>query len=115
MDESGVKNSVTGRLVDQYNAENSDNVIIEFEVFGENYKNVIQMALAAKQPPDVFELNGGLTIAQLAQSRSILPLDDYITEDFKNSFYPEVFAQNQFYYEGKLYTIPERVSFFRLI
>lgn len=109
------KNSVTGRLVDQYNAENSDNVIIEFEVFGENYKNVIQMALAAKQPPDVFELNGGLTIAQLAQSRSILPLDDYITEDFKNSFYPEVFAQNQFYYEGKLYTIPERVSFFRLI
>ena len=28
------KNSVTGRLVDAYNAENSDNVVIEFEVFG---------------------------------------------------------------------------------
>lgn len=109
------KNSVTGRLVDAYNAENSDNVVIEFEVFGENYRNVIQMALAARRPPDVFELNGGLTIAQLAQSGSILPLDDYVTEEFRKNFYPEVFSQKQFYYKGKLYTIPERVSFFRLI
>lgn len=109
------KNSVTGSLIDKYNEENSDNAIIEFEVFGENYKNVIQMALAAKQPPDVFELNGGLTITQLAQSGSILPIDNYVTEEFKNCFYPEVFTQKQFYYEGKLYTIPERVSFYRLI
>ena len=109
------KNSVTGRLVDKYNEENSDNVIIEFEVFGENYKNVIQMAMAAKQPPDVFELNGGLTITQLAQSGSILPIDYYVTVEFKNCFYPEVFTQKQFYHEGKLYTIPERVSFYRLI
>ena len=109
------KNSVTGRLVDEYNAENSDNVFIDFEVFGENYKNVIQMALAAKQPPDIFELNGGHTIAQLAQSGNIIPLDGYVTEEFKKNFYPEVFSQKQFYYKGKLYTIPERVAFFRLI
>lgn len=109
------KNSVTGKLVEKYNKENSDNVEMEFEVYGENYKNVVQMALSAGNPPDVFELNGGLTIPQLAQANSILPLDKYATEDFKNNFYPEVFKQKQFYDNGKLYAIPERAAFYRLI
>ncbi len=109
------KNSVTGKLVERYNKENTDNATVEFEVYGENYKNVVQMALAAGNPPDIFELNGGLTIPQLAQANYIMPLDQYANEEYKKNFYPEVFKQKQFYYQGKLYAIPERAAFFRLI
>lgn len=109
------RNSVTGKLVSRYNKENKNGVEVDFEVFGENYKNVVNMALAAGNPPDIFELNGGLTVPQLAQADYILPIDKYVDDNFKQNFYPEVFKQRQFYYGGKLYTIPERAAFFRLI
>lgn len=107
--------SETSKLVDRYNIENKDHVEIEFEAYGENYKNVINSALQSGNPPDIFELNGGLSIPKLAEAGYILPIDRYVTNDYKEYFYPEVFEQKQFYYGGKLYAIPERTAYFRLM
>jgi multiple sugar transport system substrate-binding protein len=109
------KSGVNGKLVEKYNRDNNDNVIIEFEVFGENYKNAVTMALAAGDPPDVFELNAGLNIQQLAEAGQIIPLDQFIDDEIKGDIYPEVFEQKQFYYKGKMYAVPERMAFFRLM
>ncbi len=109
------KKSVTSSLVDRYNEENEDNVYLEYEIYGENYKNVIQMSMAAGNPPDIFDLNGGLTIPQLAAADYILPIDKYVDDDYKNDFYPDVLQQKSFYYKGSLYALPERAVFFRLV
>lgn len=107
--------SETSALVDKYNKVNNDNVEIEFEMYGENYKNIINSSLQSGDPPDIFELNGGLSIPKLAEAGYIMPIDKYINDNFKQNFYPEVFIQKQFYYRGKLYAIPERAAYFRLM
>ena len=61
------------------------------------------MALAARRPPDVFELNGGLTIAQLAQSQAVFSRwMIMLPKSSGKILYPEVFSQKQFYYKGKI-------------
>lgn len=107
------KDSVTGELVREYN-EMQDEVNIEFEVFGENYKNVVSIALLSDNPPDIFELNGGLQVLELAKGEYIIPIDDFVSDDLTKDFYDDVFNQRQFYYANELYTIPERLSYFKL-
>lgn len=109
------KNSVTGKLVEKYNKENKDNVEVELQVFGDNYKNVVTTALATGNQIDIFELMGGLNIQQLASAGYIMPIDEFVTEDIKKQIYPDAFKQKQFYYGGKIYAIPERTGFFRLM
>lgn len=112
---AATKHSVTGDLVERYNATNTDNVQVVFNVYGENYKNVVYMALQSGNPPDIFELNAGLTVRQLAEAKYIMPLDAYITEEYKKEFYPTVFSQKHLYYQDKLYAIPERIAYWCLL
>lgn len=111
---AATKHSITAKLIEKYNETNNDNVIIDYQAYGDNYKNVVNVALESGNPPDIIEINGGLTVTQMAQGGFIRPIDEYITEDLRVQTYPEVFTQKQFFYKGNMYAVPERSAYFGL-
>lgn len=63
-----------------YNAENTDNIYIEYVVQSDNYDNMLTMAASSGQMPDLFK--------QVDKPQSVVdaglvqPLDDFFTDEF---------------------------------
>ena len=91
------------------------NIEIEYQYYGDNYANIVKMAIAAGTPPEVFEASTGLTIPELANQDAIVPVDDLWTDDLKKQFHPDTLKQFDYLYKGKPYTIPVRISAYRLL
>ena len=108
---SKINNIVT--LFDDFNAE-QDKIKVIVEVYGDNYGEVLKLALNSGEAPDIFELAGGVTTAQIASSGQAEPLDAYITDDLRRDFSPSAFNNNDFSYEGQIYAIPEQTRYTRL-
>lgn len=93
-----------------------DKIEVIYEGYGENYGNVVNIALNSDDPPDIFEIQSTMApISDFAQAGHIVDLDDLLTEDFKAQFNPSTFTQKDFSYEGKTYAIPLRLMHFKLI
>lgn len=86
-----------------------------YEAYGENYANVVKMALAAGDAPDIFENGGNFPVQILAEQGLIVPVEDVITDEMKANMYQPIFTQKDITYNGQMYTIPTRVSAFRLL
>ncbi len=101
-------------IIDRFYHEEK-NIRVEYQFYGDNYADVVKVAFAAGSPPEVFEVNTGLTIPDLAKQDVIVPLDDIWTEDLKEQFHPDTLKQKDYLYQGKVYTIPVRISTYRLL
>lgn len=101
-------------IINKFNASQSA-IKAEYEFFGENYASLVQLALAAENAPDVFEANTGLTVVMLAKSGYIISIDDLMSEDLKSKLHQDTLKQKDLYYDGKLYSIPTRISAYRLL
>lgn len=101
-------------IIDKFNKEQND-AEAAYEFYGENYANVVQMAIAANSAPEVFEASTGLTVVGLAKNGSIVPIDDIWNDALKKQMHPDTVKPKDFYYQGKLYSIPVRISAYRLL
>lgn len=110
---SGPDPGING-IIEKFNSSQTS-VKVQYEFFGENYASLVQLALAAENAPDVFEANTGLTVVGLAKLGYIIPIDDLTDEDLKSKLHPDTLKQKDLYYEGKLYSIPTRISAYRLL
>jgi len=99
-------------IIEKFNLSQTS-VKAHYEFFGENYASLVQLALAAENAPDVFEANTGLTVIGLAKPGYIIPIDDLMSEDLKSKLHPDTLKQKDLYYEGKLYSIPTRISAYK--
>ncbi len=93
--------------------ESQDKYVVKYEGYGDNYTNVVNMALSSGDAPDIFELGGNFSIPTLIEQNLIIPVDDVITEEMKDDVFSAVFDQQELY--GNLYSIPTRVTAFRLL
>lgn len=101
-------------IIEKFNSSQTS-IKVQYEFFGENYASLVQLALAAKTAPDVFEANTGLTVVGLAKVGYIISIDDLLSEELKSSLHPDTLKQKDLYYEGKIYSIPTRISGYRLL
>lgn len=102
-------------LFQEFNAS-QDEIEVKYEGFGENYSNIVNMALNSDDPPDIFEIQSTMApVADFAESGFILPLDEMVTEDFKKQFIPSAFAMKDFYYDNHIYAVPLRAMHFKLL
>ena len=112
------RNSGKGGPVHDYLADfnaNQDELTAVYEGYGENYANMLSMALASNDPPDIFEIQSTMPLITYAEAGHILPVDDIITEEFKAQFHPSSFAQKALYFDGKLYAVPLRIMHYKLL
>jgi multiple sugar transport system substrate-binding protein len=101
-------------IIDKFNSEHPD-IKVTYEYFGENYASVVQMAVAAGNPPELLEASTGVTVQSLVRQNILEPVDDLITDDLKARLHPDTLKPKEFYYEGKLYSVPVRLSAYRLL
>ncbi|PHV69259.1 hypothetical protein CS063_16755 [Sporanaerobium hydrogeniformans] len=93
--------------------ESQDKYTVKYEGYGDNYANVVNMALTSGDAPDIFELGGNFSVPTLIEQKLIAPVGDVITEDMKADIFEPVFNQIELY--GDMYSIPTRVTAFRLL
>lgn len=101
-------------VIDKFNTS-QDKYEVKFESYGENYSNVVTMALSSGDSPDIFEEGGNFSVPTLAKQNLIVPLDDVFTADIKDKVYPSALKEKAYMYDGKLYAVATRVSAFRLL
>lgn len=95
--------------------ESQDEIEVIFEAYGENYDNILSMALTSGDIPEIFEAQSNPPVNKLAEAGHIVPIDDLFDEEFKSRFHPSAFAQEDMYYNGELYSIPCRFSTYKLL
>lgn len=100
-------------LIEKYNTS-QDEVEVVYEFYGENYANIVQMAIAAGDSPDLFAAETGLTVVSLAKNGSIVPVDDLWTDELKTKMHPSTVSRKDLYYQGELYSIPTVINAYRL-
>ncbi len=101
-------------VVEAFRAANPDTELT-YESYGENYANVVNLALASGDAPDIFENGGNFPVQTLAAQGLIAPIDDVFTEELKSQMFQPLFTQKDNVYNGQRYTIPTRISAFRLL
>ncbi|WP_320128330.1 extracellular solute-binding protein [uncultured Sphaerochaeta sp.] len=84
------------KKVDEYNANNTDNIKIELTVVTENYKNMLQLSFQSGDAPDVVGANS-LPLNLFADTGILNPLDSYIA---KSPEYIKVNEPASHKYEG---------------
>lgn len=95
------------QLKEKFEAANPD-IELEFTMIGSNYGDKIFTILAGGgNVPDVMMLAMDL-IPKFAKADRILPLDQYITQDYKDSLYPNVLKALTV--DGKVYGVARDVS-----
>ena len=101
------------KLVDEFNATNDKNIEVEYEVMSENYDNNLELSFQSNQSPDIFRAKSEIT--PYVKKDMVIPLDKYITDADKEMYGEALGIQNINMYDGKIYTLPQFGSTFRLI
>lgn len=101
--------------IENFNAS-QDQIEVIYEPYGENYNNVLNMALNNESGPDIFEISSsGAPVCDFAKAGHAAALDDLLTEEYKADFVPDTFTMKSFQYEGKIYGVPTRLQHYKLL
>ena len=84
------------------------------EYFGENYPQVVQMAFASGNAPDIVEASAGITVNDLAKAGYVIPLTDILTPELMEDMHPDSVSALSLQYNGEPYAVPVRISGYRL-
>ncbi|MCS7460046.1 sugar ABC transporter substrate-binding protein [Paenibacillus doosanensis] len=102
--------------IKQFNETNKSNVEVEYQVMTDNYEQALQTAILAGEAPDIMNAKSKLAINDLVKMKAIEPLDSYITPELKTRFGENLLKLDGINsFDGKLYSLPNYGSTFRLI
>ncbi|RHP29074.1 ABC transporter substrate-binding protein [Lachnotalea sp. AF33-28] len=108
----GSGNESTATIVtDEFNEKQSD-IKVNYEVYGDNYTDVVKLAFASNEMPDYFSVATIGDLKQYVDAGYLAPLDDYISDEFREKINPSALAQ--YTYDGKVYGIADSARFIRL-
>lgn len=101
--------------IENFNAS-QDEIEVVYEPYGENYNNILNMALNNESGPDIFEISSsGAPVCDFAKAGHAAALDDLLTEEYKADFVADTFTMKSFQYEGKIYGVPTRLQHYKLL
>jgi multiple sugar transport system substrate-binding protein len=96
---------------DEFN-NSQKNIKVEYQTYGDNYGDVIKLALNSGEVPDSFAVEGLGSIQPFVEAGYVYPLDEFITPEYKSQFNPSAFREH--YYNGHVYAIPDSTRYIRL-
>lgn len=97
-------------IVDKYNKGQGliDGINIEYKVYGSNYDDVLKVALAADQAPELYKFVG--TVKEpFIKSGWMLPIDDLPGGKEFLSTYKDILIKNYTTFNDKTYSVPYKV------
>lgn len=91
--------------------EDNPNITIEYTVLtSDQFKETVVSAIKAGNAPDLFPLPSGMKLSTVLQENWFMPLNDYVTEDFLNSFSEGALNEGVTSMDGKVYVLPEAAN-----
>lgn len=101
--------------IEDFNAKHDD-IEIVYEPYGENYNNVLNMALNSDDGPGIFEISSsGAPVCDFAKAGYAACLDDILDEEYKKDFDENTFTMKSFQYNGGIYAVPTRIQHYKLL
>ena len=87
--------------VNKFNEEN-DHIQIDYQVYSENYGQMLDLAFSTDSAPEVYQINN---FAQEYEKGYMMDLSSYITEEYKERFDEGSFFEGVNMYDGKIYSL----------
>lgn len=107
MDWSDSTKTVRQEFNEQYMAEHT-NINIEYTMLTEDqFKTTVMTAVKSGDAPDLFPVPNNISLATAVSQQWYQPLDQFLTDEFKNSLQEGSFVEGLTQMDGKIYTIPE--------
>lgn len=98
--------------VDEYNATNTDNIEVKYEIYSDNYVQAVDMAFQSGEAPDIFVFQATM-FANYVNSGKYADITPYMDDEFKATF-----ADNMIdglnVIDGKCYYVPTAATTCRL-
>lgn len=98
--------------IEEYNETNEDNVFVDFQVYADNYSQMVDLAFGTGEAPDVYQLVGDLMVAY--EKEQVLDLTPYIDDDYLARFGEGVFMNGVNMVDDRIYSLPYTASASRL-
>lgn len=92
------------KKVEEYNASNTDNIVVEYQIYTENYEQAIDMAFQSGEAPDIIAHTPPAFLKYL-NSGKWADLSQFMDDDFKKTF-SSVIVPGMNEFDGKVYFIP---------
>lgn len=90
--------------MDEYNATNTDNILIDYKLYTDNYPQAVDMAIQGGELPDILVQHDGIYNKYVTEGQWA-NLYDYMDDDMKEYFKDVIFpGYNEL--AGKLYFLP---------
>lgn len=91
--------------------EENPNVKIEYTVLpADQFKTTITSAIKGGTAPDLFPIPGGIKLTTVVSENWFMPMNDYITDEFLDTFLPGALNEGITTLDGNLYVLPESMN-----
>ncbi|PZE22140.1 ABC transporter substrate-binding protein [Paenibacillus xerothermodurans] len=102
--------------IKQFNETNKSNIQVEYRIMTDNYEQALQVAIQSDEAPDIMNAKSKLNMQDVVKMKAIEPLDEYLTPEMKARFGEQLLNLDRINtVDGKLYTLPNYGSTFRLL
>ncbi|GIP33263.1 ABC transporter substrate-binding protein [Paenibacillus sp. J2TS4] len=102
--------------IKHFNETNMDNIEVDFQIMTENYEQALQTAIQSDEAPDIFNAKMKLKFDDLVKMNAVQPLDEFLTPELRERFGEDNLKIDRVnYLDGKVYSLPNYGSTFRLI
>ena len=100
-------------LIEEFNNTNTDNIYIDYQIYAENYAQMLDLSFSTDSAPDVFQIsNDGL--ATIVEKGYALDVTPFMTDEYKERFGEGAFVEGINMIDGKIYSLPYAASAVRL-
>lgn len=100
--------------IDEFNKTN-DHIYIDYQVYADNYAQMVDLAFSTNSAPDVFQLTGADPIeVQVREKKMLKSLSVFMTKEDIARFGEGAFVEGINMVDGEIYTVPYTASACRL-
>lgn len=92
------------KKVEEYNANNTDNIVVDYQIYTENYEQAIDMAFQSGEAPDIL-VHQTQIFQKYLNSGRWADYSQFMDDDFKKVF-GDLIIPGLNEYDGKVYYIP---------
>lgn len=102
-------------LIEEYNKTNTDNIYIDYQVYADNYAQMLDLAFSTDTAPDVFKISASDTLeVNVTQKKILMDLSPYMDDAYKARFGDDAFVQGINAWGDGIYSLPFTASACRL-
>lgn len=101
-------------LWDAFNEANPD-IHVNYEMYTDNYAQVIEIASSTNELPEIFCVNGTAMTDAMRQRDQIVYIDEFITDEMRETFDSSFFVEGLNMHEGKIFSLPNTGTTLRLV